>query len=117
MKVWNEHDAEGWVGDFAATARVSGPGASGTGVEMASAFYSVWQDAFPDARIRDERILEDGDTGTLQAVFTGTHTATMNAPDQVIPATGRSVSLPFVVISRYESGKVVEFGLSSGAPS
>ncbi len=56
-------------------------------------------------------IFEDGGTTILQAEFQGTHTETMNAPDQTIPATGRRVTIPFVTIDRYDGRKITEFTL------
>ncbi len=74
-------------------------------------FYSIWQDAFPDNQVRVGVIFEDDDTAILQADFVGTHTETMNTPDQSIPATGKRVSIPFVTLSKYDRGKVVNFAL------
>ena len=108
---WNAHDSAAWVGDFSADAKVVGPGAAGTGTEMVKAFYSIWQDAFPDNEVRVNHIFEDGGTTILQAEFQGTHTQTMNAPDQTIPATGRRVSIPFVTVDRIDGGKIAEFTL------
>jgi ketosteroid isomerase-like protein len=35
----------------------------------------------------------------------------MNAPEQTIPATGRQVNIPFVVINRFDGGKITQFAL------
>ena len=40
-------------------------------------------------------ISEDGENGTLEAVFKGTHTGPLNAPSGTIPATGKAVEVPF----------------------
>ena len=56
-------------------------------------------------------ILEDGDTAILQAVFEGTHTAVLNAPDQPIPATGKRVSIPFVTLNTFSGEKITNFAL------
>ena len=108
---WNAHDSAAWVGDFSSDAKVVGPGASGSGTEMVRTFYSIWQDAFPDNQVRVIDIFEDGATAILQAEFQGTQTETMNAPEQTIPATGRRVSIPFVVINRFDGGKITQFTL------
>jgi hypothetical protein len=78
---------------------------------MARTFYSIWQDAFPDNEVRVTDIFEDGATAILQAEFRGTQTETMNAPEQTIPATGRRVNIPFVVINRFDGGKITQFTL------
>lgn len=111
IKTWNDHDSAGWVGEFSADAQVAAPGASGSGTEMVTMFYSIWQDAFPDNQIRVVAIYEDGATAILQAEFEGTHTETMNTPDQSIPATGKRVSIPFVTLNSYAGGKLTHFTL------
>ena len=108
---WNAHDSAAWVGDFSPAAQIVGPGASGSGTEMVRTFYSIWQDAFPDNEVRVTDIFEDGATAILQAEFRGTQTETMNAPEQTIPATGRRVNIPFVVINRFDGGKITQFTL------
>lgn len=108
---WNDHDAAAWVGDFSPDATLAGPGVSGSGTEMARTLYSMWHDAFPDNKIQVIGIFEDGDTAIMRAEFHGTHTGTMNAPEQAISATGRRVNIPFVTIDRFDGGKVAEFAL------
>lgn len=108
---WNSHDPDAWAGDFSSDATVVGPGAAGSGTEMVKTFYSIWQDAFPDNEVRVIDIFEDGGTAILRAEFQGTHTQTMHAPDQTIPATGRRVNIPFVTVDRIVEGKITEFAL------
>ena len=111
IKAWNDHDSSGWVGDFSPDAELAAPGVSGSGIDMVRMFYFLWQDAFPDNQVRVGAIFEDGATAILQADFVGTHTETMTTPDQSIPATGKRVSIPFVTLSRFAGGKVVNFAL------
>jgi predicted ester cyclase len=111
IKTWNDHDSSGWVGDFSPDADLAAPGVSGSGTDMVRMFYSIWQDAFPDNQVRVGAIFEDGATAILQADFVGTHTETLNTPDQSIPATGKRVSLPFVTLNKFAGGKVVNFAL------
>ena len=112
VKVWNDHDAAGWLDSFSADAALVAPGGvSGSGAEMVNMFYALWQDAFPDNQVRVVAIVEDGDMSVLQAVFEGTHTSTLNAPDQSIPATGKRVSVPFVNVNKIGGGKLTNFAL------
>ncbi len=111
IRHWNAHDSAAWAGDFSPAAHIVGPGASGSGIEMARTLYSIWQDAFPDNEVRVTDIFEDGATAILQAEFGGTQTETMNAPEQTIPATGRRVNIPFVTINRFADGKITQFML------
>jgi steroid delta-isomerase-like uncharacterized protein len=78
---------------------------------MVRMFYSIWQDAFPDNEVRIVAIFDDGDAAILQAEFVGTHTETMNTGDQSIPATGKSVNIPFVTVNRFADGKITNFAL------
>ena len=108
---WNAHDAAAWTGDFRSDAKLVGPGVAGSGADMVRTFYSIWQDAFPDNEVRVINMFEDGATTILQAEFQGTHTGTMNTPDQTIPATGRRVNIPFVTIERFDGEKIAQFTL------
>jgi len=111
VKAWNDHDSSGWVDHFSLDAEVTAPGVSGSGTDTVRMFYSIWQDAFPDNQVHVGAIFEDGDTAILQADFVGSHTETMKTPDQLIPATGKRVSIPFVTLSKYYRGKIVNFAL------
>jgi predicted ester cyclase len=114
---WNAHDSAAWIGDFSPAARIVGPGASGSGVDMAGTFYSIWQDAFPDNEVRVTDFFEDGVTAILQAEFRGTQTEVMNAPEQTIPGTGRRVNIPFVTINRFDDGRITRLRSISTVPS
>lgn len=92
-------------------AELAGPGVSGSGTEIVNMFYSLWQDAFPDNQVRPVAIFADGDTAIMQAVFECTHTETFNAPNQPIPATGKRVSIPYVLLTRWGGGKTTNFTL------
>lgn len=101
---WNAHDSAAWVGSFHPDAELVGPGVSGSAADLADTFWSIWQDAFPDNEVHVVGLFEDGATGILQAEFHGTQTGPMNAPGQTIPATGRRVTLPFVLVNRFDDG-------------
>jgi predicted ester cyclase len=106
ISAWERHDRDAWVGDFNSSAELSAPGGvKGSGTELINMLYSTWQDAFPDNQLRIVNIAEDGPTAVLEAVFEGTHTAPLNAPSGSIPATGKRVSIPYVVVDRVEGGK------------
>jgi steroid delta-isomerase-like uncharacterized protein len=108
---WNDHDRTAWTSTFSADAVLTAPGLSGSGPDTVDLFYALWQDAFPDNQVRTVAIFEDGSTGVLQAVFEGTHTATLNVPGQPIAATGKRVSIPFVDVSTVDEGKIASFTL------
>jgi hypothetical protein len=112
VRLWNEHNREGWTADFADTAELKAPGGvSGSGLEIAGQFYDIWQDGFPDNQVDPAVITEDGENGILEAVFKGTHTGPLNAPSGTIPATGKAVEIPFVVTTKVGAGKFTSFHL------
>ncbi|SFP82592.1 hypothetical protein SAMN05660464_4339 [Geodermatophilus dictyosporus] len=90
-QVWSAHDPAAWVGSFRPDAQLVGPGVSGSAAE-------------PDNEVHVVGVFEGGATGILQAEFHGTQTGPMNAPGQSIPATGRRVALPFVLVNRFDDG-------------
>jgi predicted ester cyclase len=75
-------------------------------------FWSLWQDAFPDCRSTINVAVAEGNEAIQEAVFTGTHTQTLHLPDnQDIPATGKSVAIPFTLGLTYLGGKWSSFRL------
>jgi steroid delta-isomerase-like uncharacterized protein len=58
---------------------------------------------FPDGHFHFDHEVVTDDT----AVFMGTWSGTHKAPFMGIPATGRSVSIPLIVATQIEDGKVV----------
>jgi steroid delta-isomerase-like uncharacterized protein len=112
IEVWNDHDKTGWGDAFSTDAEMAAPGGlAGIGSEAIGMFYGLWQDAFPDNQVRIMDIFADGSTGVLQAVFEGTHTATLDVPGQPIPATGKRVSIPFINVVRLADDKITAFRL------
>jgi predicted ester cyclase len=72
----------------------------------------LWQDAFPDCNAQIKTTYVDGDTVIQQAIFQGTHTGRLNAPEQApIDATTRKASFPFVNICTVRDGKITSWAL------
>ena len=46
-----------------------------------------------------------------EAVFEGTHTATLSGPGGEVPATGRSVSIPFANVCEISGDRFTDFTL------
>jgi ketosteroid isomerase-like protein len=63
--------------------------------------------AAPDNRLEARHTWEDGDTVIVEGVYSGTQTGPLAGSDGVIPATGRSFSLPYVDIFGARDGKIV----------
>lgn len=103
--VWHDRDveaadrfiAEGII-DHAAPP-MQGPGRAGL-----KETFSMFLNAFPDARITIEEMLAEGDKIVARIVLRGTH----QGPFFGIPATGRSVVVPGIHIMRYADGMMTE---------
>jgi steroid delta-isomerase-like uncharacterized protein len=65
--------------------------------------------AFPDSRFRVEDVIAEGDRVAVRHTFSGTH----QQPFQGVPASGRRVEAPAIVILRMEGGKAVELWLNA----
>ncbi len=113
VEVWNSHDRNGWLqlghddiglmapGDFVAK-----------GQDAWGQFYDIWQDAFPGCRVQTRVIAGDDEIGTLEAVFTGTHSGVLRPPSgPEIPPTQKQVNVNFVVVQRVAGGKFASFHL------
>lgn len=65
--------------------------------------------AFPDLRQVNERQFGSGDWITVQGHLQGTHKAPLEAPGgETIPATNKSIRIPFALIGKVEAGKLAE---------
>jgi steroid delta-isomerase-like uncharacterized protein len=67
-------------------------------------FMAMFTSAFTDARISIDRAIEEGDFVASRWTIPGTH----DGPFQGIPATGKSVAIAGVDMSRVVDGKVAE---------
>jgi predicted ester cyclase len=69
----------------------------------------MFEKGFPQYRLKADDIIEQGDKVAVRARFMGTHNGEFNG----IPATGKSVELPFMIIYRFEGGKIAEHWLET----
>jgi steroid delta-isomerase-like uncharacterized protein len=74
------------------------------GPEGYKAFFTEMRTAFPDLAIAVEKTVADEDTVAFAYTLTGTH----NGPFQGHDATGKSISVRGLQISRFEGGLLVE---------
>jgi predicted ester cyclase len=69
-------------------------------------FSTGWYTAFPNMRHANDHVWEVGDTVICEGTFSGTQTGPMGMPDgSELPATGATVSLPYVVVVDCENGR------------
>lgn len=69
----------------------------------------VFERGFPQYRLQAEDMIEEGDKVVVRARFSGTHSGDFNG----IPATGKAVELPLIIIYRFEGGKIAEHWLEA----
>ena len=65
---------------------------------------SAFTTAFPDMRVDIDDVIVDGDRVATRGTMTGTHDGEFNG----IPATGRSVNIPYIDVWRFDGDKAVE---------
>ena len=110
---FNAHDFDAFAAVLADDVRFEAPGGARlSGKEACVAFYRGWTGTFPDAHVDvdavhyvdDRLIVEEG-------TFSGTHDGALRTPGGDIPATGRTVNVPYIHVLRFRDGKHVFFGL------
>lgn len=109
-EMWAAGDRDGWqsmIDQQAFEAR--GPGGFRlAGREAVDGEWAMWHDAFPENRLVTESIYGDDNGGVLEGRFQGTHTGTLRAPAGEIPATNRTVDIPFCEVHRVREGKIID---------
>lgn len=76
------------------------------GPAATTAFSEPMMRAFPDACHRIDAIISNADCAVAEGVWLATHTAALATPDGEVPATGRTVDLPFVVMLRMRDDRI-----------
>jgi len=74
------------------------------GLESIQRFYDGIWEAFPDAVVQIEDVVEQGDKLAARFVLTATH----RGPFLGVAGTGKPVTLPGITILRFAGGKCVE---------
>jgi steroid delta-isomerase-like uncharacterized protein len=110
---FNAHDFDAFAAVLADDVGVEAPGGVRVAGKQACVdFYRGWIGAFPDAQVEVDAVHQVDDRMIVEeGRFTGTHDGALRGPDGDIPATGRSVSVPYIHVLRFHGGKHVFFGL------
>jgi steroid delta-isomerase-like uncharacterized protein len=74
------------------------------GIDEYAAQGKDWLKAFPDFHLEIEDYIVEGDRVVTRAVINGTHQGDLMG----IPATGKRVRLPGILIDRVNDGKIIE---------
>src|SRR5262245_16681863 len=86
----------------------------GEEVKGRDAFTSYWgryMKAFPDLQltVTSNFASSDGDMETIEGLFHGTHKGALESPGGSIPATQRTVEMPFCIVARVsEDGLLID---------
>jgi len=108
LATWRAGDAEAFSQCYSADAEITGPGGMRLlGQDGARQFLSVWFEAMPDNEISVTNEYVAGSVVVQEAVFSGTHTGNLTAPNGlVVPPTGRHVQAPYVDILVVEGDQI-----------
>lgn len=79
------------------------------GLEVVKQWFATFATAFPDGNTSIEDVIAEEDRIVARTTFNGTHQAEL----QGIPATGKTVNIPGIIIFRMDNGKIAEGWLIS----
>lgn len=66
----------------------------------------AWATAFSDSQVEVTNIVAGEEGAVIEFRGRGTHTGPLNGPAGEIPATGRSVDIPFCEVMQIKNGKI-----------
>lgn len=108
----NRADLDASMSVLAADVVTTGPGAPPMhGATEFKPFIQGFVTAFPDAKVRTDRVFEAGDTIVAEGVYSGTHTGPLAGNGMTVPPTGRRLELHFADLFKVRDGKVVEHNI------
>ena len=90
------------------TITIVGSGDTFEGVEGSYRYSTMWADAFPDAKVTVDRVLDNGDVVVVEFTGHGTHTGTLRTGMGDFPATGRTLTLQLCDLMEIRDGKVLK---------
>jgi steroid delta-isomerase-like uncharacterized protein len=76
------------------------------GPDKIQELISGWITAFPDMKLQIKNIFGSGDQVLCEGIVTGTHKGTLSGPQGEIPATGKSIQVPFCDVLKLKNGKI-----------
>ena len=75
-----------------------------SGVEGVRRFFETFQGAFPDAEVRIDEVVVEGDRAAVATTIEGTHTGELLG----MAPTGRRVAVSGIDLVRVQDGRIVE---------
>lgn len=80
------------------------PSVAMRGPAGSTAFSKPMIAAFPDSKHVVDVAVSEGDVAVVEGTWVGTHLGPLVTPDGEIPATGRTVRLPYAMVVRVRDG-------------
>jgi predicted ester cyclase len=106
MELTDRHDWAGREALMTQDCEFVTPNGATTGPAAATAYSAPFTVAFSGDRHQIEVLASAGDLVVAEGHWGATHTGPLATPDGDIPATGKSVRLPFVVVMRTAGERV-----------
>jgi steroid delta-isomerase-like uncharacterized protein len=104
FEAWERRDYDAVVKDMTDDVMVSASGVDIKGKADVKAWYASWAVACPDGLAGAVGAAASGDTAVIEGLYTGTNTG----PFGPFPATGRTVSMPWANVYRFNgAGKII----------
>ena len=106
-RLFNERDWSVATRIYSPDVAVTEPGSGTTvGVEGVLAHSQGFAAGFPDSRLEIVTLIDDGRRVVIEGLFVGTNTGPLGTPQGELPATGRSMRLPFADVWESEAGRI-----------
>jgi ketosteroid isomerase-like protein len=105
---WHARDRQAWVDAFSPSASWTNipTGETFTGPVGMATNYQNWDGPFPEGRCENLTVHAGADLVVAEFIASGTHTGILTTPDGPIPATGRTLSVPFCDVHDVTNGAI-----------
>ena len=103
-RVWNQQD-ENAIDELLAPNFVAyGLGEKMTSPDDFKVFYRKFREAFPDLRVKTEKVVAEGDWAVVRIVAEGSHAGDFEG----LAATNSPIHVDGMVMTRWHNGQIVE---------
>jgi steroid delta-isomerase-like uncharacterized protein len=101
------NDVEGALATLSDDVEFWTPGGGFTGIGPARGFVESYITGFPSATFEITSVVEAPDRVAVEGHYKGTNTGAMMTPDgRQMPATGKSVDIPFITVFGFDGEKL-----------
>jgi steroid delta-isomerase-like uncharacterized protein len=107
-EMYNSRDLDGMAAQAAVGAEIMSvpTGMTLEGPDGFRQYIQGWASAFPDSKIEVTNVIAGEEGAVVEFRGRGTHTGPLMAPTGEIPATGKSVDIPFCDVLQIKDGKI-----------